>query len=611
MAPAVPAGQEKAGANPRNPAADYVTTEAMVPVRDGVRLHTTVHSPKNRKDPLPILLLRTPYGIATAPGRMLNEYLKEFAEDGYVFAFQDIRGRFKSEGAFVMSRPPRDRGDPKAVDEATDAYDTIDWLVKNVPGNNGRVGMLGVSYGGWLTAMALLDPHPALKAVSPQASPADQFLGDDFHHNGAFRLSYGFEYVALMETSKVNSTFHFDRRDMFEWYLGLGALSNANDKYFHGKMPTWNDFVAHPDYDAFWQKQAVDPLLTRTPVPTLNVGGWWDQEDFYGPLKIYEALERHDGQNHNFLVVGPWNHGGWSAGEGKSLGKIPFGSATARHFREKVQFPWFSRYLKDTKSPDQPEALLFETGSNKWVKYDRWPAPQAAARKLYFHPAGRLSFDPPAGDGAAAGYDCYTSDPARPVPYRPRPIRPTFAGPGWSQWQVEDQRFVHQRPDVLTYETAALPEDVTIAGDVTAHLCASTSGTDGDWVVKLIDVYPEDFADDPELAGYQLMVTGEVLRARYRKSFTKPSPVEANAVTDYEVGLHWRDHCFKKGHKIMVQVQSSWFPVIDRNPQKYVENIYKATDADYRVAEQRIYRTAGHPSYVNLPVLRNGSPPDR
>jgi putative CocE/NonD family hydrolase len=453
--------------------------------------------------------------------------------------------------------------------------------------------------------MALLDPHPALKAVSPQASPADQFLGDDFHHNGAFRLSYGFEYVALMETSKVNSDFHFDRRDTFEWYLQLGALSNVNEKYFRGKMPTWNDFVAHPNYDAFWQKQAVGPLMTRAPVPTLNVGGWWDQEDFYGPLKIYEALERHDERGHNFLVVGPWNHGGWGSGEGKSLGKIPFGSATSHHFREKIQFPWFSRYLKDKDYPEEPEALLFETGSNRWVNYDRWPPREATTRKLYFHPAGKLSFDPPPGEGD--GFDRYVSDPAKPVPYRARPIGPTYPGPGWKQWMVEDQRFVHQRPDVATYETAPLAEDVTIAGDVVAHLNASTSGTDSDWVVKLIDVYPEDYKDDPELSGYQLMVTGDVLRGRFRKSFDKPSAVEANAVTAYDVGLHWRDHCFKKGHKIMVQVQSSWFPVIDRNPQKFVENIFRATDADYQSAEQRIYRTPDHPSYINLPTLRKSA----
>jgi hypothetical protein len=590
----------------RDLAALYTTSTAMIPMRDGVHLHTTVHAPRNQKTKLPIVLVRTPYGIAGIATRLFKENLKEFAEDGYIFAFQDIRGRFQSEGKFVMSRLPRDRSDPKAIDEGTDAYDTIDWLVKNVQGNNGRVGMLGISYGGWLTVMALLEPHPALKAASPQASPADQFLGDDFHHNGAFRLSYGFEYVALMESSNVNTEFHFDRRDTYEWYLRLGALSNVNEKYFHNKMPTWNDFVAHPNYDSFWSKQAVGSWIEKTRVPTLNVAGWWDQEDFYGPLKIYEAFEHHDDQSKNFLVVGPWNHGGWAAGDGKTLGKIPFGSATSRHYREKIQFPWFSHYLKDREAPKQSEAMLFETGSNRWKSYDRWPPREAAARNLYFHGNGVLSFDAPAEDETGPGYDSYVSDPSRPVPYRMRPISPTYPGPAWKQWMVEDQRFVHQRPDVLTYETATLAEDVTIAGELKAHLDASTSGTDSDWVVKLIDVYPEDFRDDPELSGYQLMICGDVLRGRFRQSFQNPRPVEANAITGYDVDLHWRDHCFKKGHKIMVQVQSTWFPVIDRNPQKFVANIFQAADADYRSAEQRVYHAGGHRSFIRLPVLPGG-----
>jgi putative CocE/NonD family hydrolase len=607
LAAAVLAGSAPAARQTPDPKAGdvaraFAKTEALVPMRDGVRLNTIVLAPRERKGPLPIVLMRTPYGIGQGgPGRSFREYLKDLAEEGYIFAFQDIRGRFKSEGTFVMARPPRDRNDPKAVDESTDAYDTIDWLLKNVPGNNGRVGMLGVSYGGWLTVMALLDPHPALTAASPQASPADQFLGDDFHHNGAFRLSYGFEYVALMETSRTNTPFRFDRRDTFEWYLRLGALGNVNAKYFHGKMPTWNDFVAHPDYDPFWQKLSVTPYLKRVTVPTLNVGGWWDQEDFYGPLKIYEALERHDDRGQNFLVVGPWNHGGWASGEGKTLGKVSFGSATSRHFREKVQAPWFARHLKDKGPQAQPEALLFETGSNRWVAYDRWPPREAAARKLYFHAGGRLSFDPP--DAPDPGYDRYTSDPAKPVPYRPRPVEASFAGTGWPEWMVQDQRFVHERPDVLSYETEPLAEDLSVAGDVMARLYASTSGTDSDWVVKLIDVYPEDYADDPAMRGYQLMLTGEVLRGRFRKSFEKPEPVEAGAVTPYEVGLHWRSHCFKKGHKVMVQVQSTWFPVIDRNPQKYVDNIYRARDEDFRAAEHRVYRTRSHPSHVSLPVV--------
>jgi putative CocE/NonD family hydrolase len=577
----------------------FTKAEMLIPMRDGIRLNTAIYTPKDQTRPLPFIVLRTPYGIERAAERLFQDYLKDLADDGYVFVFQDIRGRFKSEGQFVMCRPPRNRTDPRAIDESTDAYDTVDWLVKNVPNNNGRAGMLGISYGGWLTVMAMLDPHPALKAVSPQASPADMFLGDDFHHNGAFRLSYGFEYAVLMESSKVTANFSFNKKDTFEWYLALGALRNVNQKHLHGKMPTWNHFVAHPDYDEFWKKQAFAPYLKRVTVPTLNVAGWWDQEDFYDPLKIYELLEQHDIDNQNFLVVGPWNHGGWARGEGKSLGKISFDSATGKYFREKIQAPWFARYLKDKNTQPLPEALLFETGSNRWERYAQWPPRTGISqRRLYFHPNGRLAFQPPQD----AGFDEYTSDPARPLPYRQRPIEPTYPGPGWPIWLTEDQRFVHLRPDVVSWETEPLEEDLTVAGDLVAHLYASTSGTDCDWIVKLIDVYPEDYLKDPKLAGYQLMVASEVFRARYRKSFEKPEPVEPNSVNEYAIDLHWRDHSFLKGHKIMVQVQSTWFPVIDRNPQKFVPNIFTAQDSDYQKATQRVYRTREYPSHIGLTV---------
>ncbi len=315
-------------------AKQFTRTAEMIPMRDGVKLHTIIYAPKEHKAPVPFVMMRTPYGIESRGPKALKEYFKDMADEGYIFVFQDIRGRHKSEGQFVMQRPPRDPKDAKAIDEGTDTNDTIDWLLKNVPNNNGRVGMLGISYPGWLTVMALLDPHPALKAASPQASPADMFLGDDFHHNGAFRLSYGFEYVAMMETDKSNASFAFDRYDTYEWYLKLGALSNVNPKYFKGKMPTWNDFVAHPNYDDFWKKQASAPYLKRVSVPTLHVAGWFDQEDFYGPLKTYELLELHDKNDQNFLVVGPWNHGGWQSGPGDKLGKVTFDSDTGKHFRQ-------------------------------------------------------------------------------------------------------------------------------------------------------------------------------------------------------------------------------------------------------------------------------------
>lgn len=583
----------------------FTRSQTMIAMRDGIKLYTTIYRPNHAKGDLPIILMRTPYGIDARGPTALLSYFKDLADEGYIFVFQDIRGRYKSEGKFVMSRSPRNKSDPKAIDESTDTYDSIDWVVKNVPHNTGKVGMLGISYPGWLTVMGMLDPHPALAAASPQASPADQFLGDDFHHNGAFRLSYGFEYVAMMETNNVNTLFKFDRYDTFEWYLKLGALSNVNAKYFKGKMPTWNDFVKHPNYDAFWQKQAFDPYLNKVTVPTLNVGGWFDQEDYRGPMQIYKLLEKHDRENKNFLVLGPWNHGGWANGLGDKLGRIQFDSDTGAHFRAKIQAAFFNHYLKGKGDLKQPEALLFQTGSNQWVAHQHWPPKEAKKRTLYFHPAGKLAFSAPKSDDAA--FDKYTSDPANPVPYRPRPVTPTYPGPEWRNWMVEDQRFAHARPDVLTYETKPLEEDVTLAGAISAKLFASTSGTDSDFIVRLIDAYPQDYAKEPAMSGYQLLIIGEPARARFRKSFEKPEPVKAGEVNAYEIDLHWGQHCFRKGHRIMVQVSSTWFPLIDRNPQKFVPNIFEAKDVDFQSAEQRIFRSQKHASHLSLEVMPSGN----
>ena len=583
--------------------------EAMIPTRDGVRLHTEIYVPKQMHHPLPFIIERTPYGLDNDKkgfSRNLGLY-DDLIREGYIFVLQDIRGRYKSEGRFVMNRPPREKSNPKSVDEGTDTYDTIEWLLKNVPGNNGRAGILGISYGGWLTTMALLEPHPALKAASEQASPEDQFLGDDFHHNGAFRLSYGFEYAALMETSNENFHFKFDKYDTYEWYLELGALSNANQRYFHGQLPTWNDFVEHPNYDAFWQRLAFWPYLKTPTVPNLNVAGWWDQEDFYGPIHIYELMEKNDPKHLNYLVVGPWNHGGWAAGSGRKLGAIDFQSDTAKYFRANVQAPWFAYWLKDKGKLPLHEALTFETGSNQWKRYEHWP-PQymttANNPKLYFRESGKLSFEPPSQKGEA--FDSYLSDPAHPVPYRHRPISPTYPGGEWPTWLLEDQRFVDQRPDVASWRTEPLQEDVVIAGDIVADLFASTTGSDADWIVKLIDVYPEEYSPDPKLGGYQLIIADEVFRSRFRKSFEKPEPIVPNQVIEYKIDLHTNDHAFLKGHRIMVQVQSTWFPVIDRNPQTFVENIFKATERDYRPATQRIYRSAQHSSHMVVPVESPG-----
>jgi len=586
-------------------APDVEITQAMIPMRDGVKLHTVIFTPRKVSTPLPFLLMRTPYGAPASVLPLASEPYKELVEEGYLFVFQDIRGRYGSEGRFVMQRPPRDKGDPRAIDESTDAYDTVEWLLKHVPGNNGRVGLMGISYGGWLTAMAMIDPHPAVKAVSPQASPADMYLGDDFHHNGAFRLSYGFEYAAMMETSKENTNFAFDRYDTFEWYLRLGPLAGVNEKVLLGKIPSWNDFVAHPNYDAFWQKQAMAPYLTHVTVPTLTVAGWWDQEDFYGPQKIYETLEPLDRKNENFFVAGPWNHGGWMRGDGSSLGRISFGSNTSKYFRENIQAPFFAHYLKDKGAWDIREAVTFETGANAWRRYNRWPPRDLTSdRNLYFRGGGKLSFEAPPGSDETGAFDTYVSDPARPVPYRPRPVEPTYdpRGSGWRTWLVGDQRFAHLRPDVLSWETEPLTEDVTVTGRILARLCASTSGTDSDWIVKLIDVYPEDYPPQPTMGGYQLMIANDVLRGRFRRSFETPGPLVPNAVTDYTIDLHGADHRFLKGHKIMVQVQSTWFPLIDRNPQTFVENIFLAKASDFRPATQRVFRSREHPSHVVLPV---------
>ncbi len=584
----------------------YTRTDEMVPMRDGVKLYTQIFTPANSTEKLPFLLIRTPYGVGNLDGERLKASLPELAAEGFIFVQQDIRGRFKSEGQFVMLRQPRDPKDKNAIDESTDAYDTIEWLLKHVPNNNGCAGMAGTSYGGWLTVMGMLDPHPALKAAVPAASPADMWIGDDFHHNGAFRLSYGFEYAYMMESSKEITPVSTvtDRFDAYEWYLGLGALSNIDKKLVHGKLPTWNDFVEHPNYDSFWQRQGFAPWLNRVTVPTLNVAGWWDQEDFYGPMKIYELLEKHDSDHQNFLVVGPWNHGGWSRGEGRKLGRIEFNSATAEYYRKNILTPFLAFHLKGKGKIDFPEALTFRTGTNEWVHHDVWPPRQNLnERKLYFREGKKLSFDPP---GAKEEFDSYISDPANPVPYRPRPI--DFSS-GWTTWLVEDQRFVDHRPDVLTWVSDSLSNDLTISGKVSAHLFASTTGTDSDWIVKVIDVYPEkrdaNAPADPKMAGFELMIAGDVLRGRYRNTLTKPEPVTPNSVVPYEMTFPGNDHVFLKGHRILVQVQSTWFPVIDRNPQKFVPNIFQATDADFQSATQHIYRSAQHASHILLPVLES------
>jgi putative CocE/NonD family hydrolase len=609
------AGQDAAAPSAQ---AIFQYQEVMVPVRDGVHLQTVILTPTNATKALPILFRRTPYGVPGKAPQQMPASMKELAQDGYIFVVQNLRGRFKSEGDFKLSSQV-DLKDPKATNETTDAYDSIEWLVKNVPNNNGKVGMFGVSYDGLTTALTLLHPHPALKAISEQASPVDQWMNDDFHRYGALRESYSFEYT-VMEQSDKNSNTHFDFEtyDSYEWYLALGPLTNINGKYLHGKIPVWNDTVEHADYDEYWKKEAWVRQLHDSPVPNLNVAGFWDQEDPWGPWQIFEHAGEHDPDHHNFMVAGPWYHGEWQSPKGESIGIIPFGGhETAREFRETIEAPFFRYYLHGVGEKPAWKANIFQSGSNSWHTYSAWPPKEAKATKLYFHADGSLSFTQPGKSAEAKAYREYVSDPANPVPYRQRPISPTYPAGDWRTWEVADQRFVDHRPDVLSYVSAPLEHDLVITGAVSAELFASTTGTDCDFVVKLIDVFPQD-AEKPvwkpeegprpgqyaqSLNGYELPVAMEVRRGRYLKSFERPTALAANEPTKWEVPLRNHDHVFLKGHRIMVQVQSTWFPVIDRNPQKFVPSIYKAQAEDFVPATQRVYSTPGMESFVELPVM--------
>ena len=595
----------------------FTYREVMVPVRDGVHLQTVIFAPTNQSGPLPILLERTPYGVPDKAPADIPEGLKEYAQDGYIFVFQNLRGRFKSEGVFHLSEAA-DLTDPKSTNETTDAYDSIDWLVKNIPNNNGRVGIWGVSYVGLTAGMTLLKPHPALKAVSEQASPVDQWMNDDMHRYGALRESYGLEYSVLEQADKnKNTNFQFNVYDTYEWYLKLGPLSNVNNDYLHGKIPFWNSLVDHPDYDSFWQSEAWVNQLHSTPVASLNVAGFWDQEDPWGPWQIFRNSAQSDPDHQNFIVAGPWFHGEWQTSKGDKIGILPFGGhETAREFRENIEAPFFRYYLHGKGEKFSWKVTTFQTGSNSWRSYPEWPPAGATQKNLYLHANGVLSFDAPSGDDNVNGFVQYVSDPAKPVPYRRRPISPTYPAGDWTTWEMADQRFVDDRPDVLSFVTSPLDRDVTITGPIAANLFASTSGTDSDFIVKLIDVFPENAEKNPwgengpkpgeyaqSLSGYELPIAMEVRRGRYNKSYSHPEALVANQPTEFAIPLRDHDHVFLKGHRIMVQVQSTWFPVIDRNPQKFVPSIYHASAADYVSATQRVYCTAKLPSHIVLSVM--------
>lgn len=515
---------------------------------------------------------------------------------------QDIRGKYKSEGNMEIHQPIVHLKQKGAVDESTDTWDTVDWLIKNVPGNNGKAGIHGISYPGWLALAGAVNPHPALKTASEQACMGDLFLGDDFHHNGAFRLSYGMEYTYEVEHDKTtDSDFPFGQFDVFDWYLKLGSLRNVNEKYFHGKIPTWNRFVQHPDYDSFWKANSPLSYVKQPEIPHLHVGGYYDQEDINGPQLMYTHMEKLDSFKRNHIVLGPWNHGQWSRGNASSLGKAEFGSNTAEWF-QRLQHQWFDYWLKGKGDGRFEEAYCFQTGSNQWKTYQSWPPKKATIKKLYAHANHTCSFEKPSGSG---GQLSYVSDPANPIPYRLPPIEATYGmGSRWREWHTEDQRFLYGRADVLNFMADTLTEDITVTGTVKAHLFASTTGTDADWVVKLIDVYPYQDRNKPLMSQFQLPVAMEVFRGRYRKSFEKPSPLIPGKAEEFIIDLHQINHTFKKGHRLMIQVQSTWFPVIDRNPQKYVPNIFEAKENDFIKATHTIHCNAQRATYVELPVMR-------
>jgi hypothetical protein len=584
----------------------YMKTSYMIPMRDGILLNTIVLAPVNQHNAYPFLINRTPYGVDGNYPKgnqviLLSDRFPYYtmAAEGYIFVFQDIRGRFKSQGKFEIHQPLIHENQKGAIDESTDTWDTIDWLVHNVKNNNGKAGITGISYPGWLALVGSVGHHPALKASSEQACMSDLFLGDDFHHNGAFRLSYGFEYTYELENDNTNSDFQFPAYDLFNWYLKLGSLKNVNEKYFHSRIPTWNHLVEHPDYDSFWQKNSPLAYVTKVEIPQLHVGGFFDQEDLNGPQLMYGQMEKTDEKNMNHIVLGPWYHGQWGRLKGDSIGLISFGSETGEEFRV-LQKKWFDYYLKGIGDGKFEEAYIFQTGSNVWKTYASWPPKQATMQAIYAGPDGTASFTKPLKEGTAS----YISDPQKPVPYRTLPIEATYGvGSRWRPWQVEDQRFVYTRPDVISFTTDSLKEDMIVTGALNAHLFASTTGTDADWVVKLIDVYPEWDPANLKLSGYQLPVAMEVLRGKFRKSFTKPEALEPGKPEEFIIGLHQINHMFKKGHRIMIQVQSSWFPMIDRNPQTFIPNIYDAKDSDFKKATNTIYFSPQYPTRIDLPVM--------
>jgi uncharacterized protein len=602
---------------PTNYGFDYLRREVMIPMRDGVKLHTVVLVPNGAKN-APILLTRTPYNATELTIRTNSSHLGPslygydnatdvIVEGGYIRVVQDIRGKYGSEGDYVMNRPLHGPQNPTLVDHATDTYDSIDWLIKNVPGSNGKVGILGISYDGFLPLMALVNPHPALKVSVPMNPMVDGWRGDDWFHNGAFRQQ-GMSYIYDQEATRGNDvkwwTSHFDDYDMF---MEAGSAGELGRRRGLEQVGFWRKLLEHPAYDAYWQDQAVDKILAAQPlkVPVMLVHSLWDQEDIYGDIAVYKAIEPKDTRNDKvFLVLGPWHHG-QEIREGSALGAVKFASDTALTFRQEILRPFLDHYLKDTPKAGVAPVTAFETGTNKWQRLSSWPAGCASGctvrpTPLYLRANSKLSFD--AAKSGEAGYEEYVSDPAKPVPYRARPID----GTSWSRWLVDDQREASGRPDVAVFVSENLTAPVKISGEPVANLIASTSGTDSDWVVKVIDLYPDEVAGQPNMGGYQLMISGDIFRGRYRESLAEAKPIAANVPLLYRFALPTANHVFLPGHRIMVQIQSSWFPLYDRNPQTFVPNIFWAKPGDFRKANQRIYHTAGDrklQTFIELPLV--------
>ena len=600
---------------------EYVKRDVMIPMRDGVKLHTVIVIPKGAKN-APILLTRTPYNASAQVSHAASSHLgpilsgydnatEVIVEGGYIRVVQDIRGKYGSEGDYVMTRPLRGPLNPTAVDHSTDTYDTIDWLVKNVPESNGKVGILGISYDGFLPLMALVNPHPALKVAVPMNPMVDGWMGDDWFHNGAFReqnMPYIYEQEATRSNDEKWWTNHFDDYDV---YMEAGSAGELGRRHGLEQVGFWRKILEHPSYDAFWQEQAMDRILAAQPlkVPVMFVDSLWDQEDIYGAPALYKALKPKDTTNDKvFLVMGPWHHG-QEIGGGSSLGALKFSSDTGLYFRKEILAPFLAQYLKDgAPKANVPTVSAYETGTNTWRRLSAWPSGCASgctlkATPLYLSPGLKLGFAAPKSGEAA--YDEYVSDPAKPVPYRRRPVQPVGYGDGmtWSQWLVDDQREQSGRGDVLAFVSDVLTAQVKISGQPVANLIASTGGTDSDWVVKLIDVYPDEVAGQPAMGGYQLMVSADIFRGRYRESLETPKPIDSDKPLLYRWILPTANHVFLPGHRIMVQIQSSWFPLYDRNPQTFVPNIFWAKPQDYRKATQRIYHAAGQASFVELPLV--------